>query len=66
MPIHDVDVDGVHAGIFEFACFLAQGAEIPTHNRGRNMCRLEFRVLGHLCDALKRPTKQVVQEPSDA
>ena len=29
MPIHDVDVDGVHTGIFELSRLLAQGTEYP-------------------------------------
>lgn len=54
MPIHDVDVDGVHTGIFELSRLLAQGTEIRAHDGGRNMGRLQLRVVGHFCGALKR------------
>ena len=52
MPIHDVDVDGAHTGIFEPSLLLAQGTEIPAHDGGGNMCLLEVRVVGHFCGAL--------------
>ncbi len=45
MPIHNVNMEGVHARIFQPFCLFAQRCQIPAHDRRRDMGGLDVGIL---------------------